>query len=247
MSNNEIYNYLCKKFENLNEEDKKSLLVYKSALSYHINEISTISNIENKNAIQIFNELNNSNEFEQKFLDYKNILEQSENTFIKYSIFNCVSFDDILLFIESIRKIYFRIISISNKTLLPDKCKLYRDFSYDKNKSFLSKGNIISTSLNLDNVEDFLFYDLNNVLYELNVDKNVNALVIPYSIKRVQIGDKIILKLNKEDSQQEIILFKSKLFLALKNIRNFENDNLKVEKYNVFLKNEKNNQYNVKK
>lgn len=113
MGNNEIYNYLCKKFENLNEEDKKSLLVYKSALSYHINEISTISNIENKNAIQIFNELNNSNEFEQKFLDYKNILEQPENTFIKYSIFNCVSFDDILLFIESIRKIYFRIISIS--------------------------------------------------------------------------------------------------------------------------------------
>lgn len=87
MGNNEIYNYLCKKFENLNEEDKKSLLVYKSALSYHINEISTISNIENKNAIQIFNELNNSNEFEQKFLDYKNILEQPENTFIKYSIF----------------------------------------------------------------------------------------------------------------------------------------------------------------
>lgn len=58
--------------------------------------------------------------------------------------------------------------------------------------SFLSKGNIISTSLNLDNVEDFLFYDL-------------------------------------------------------KNVKNFENDNLKVEKYNVFLKNEKNNQYNVKK
>lgn len=113
--------------------------------------------------------------------------------------------------------------------------------------SFLSKGNIISTSLNLDNVEDFLFYDLNNVLYELNVDKNVNALVIPYSIKRVQIGDKIILKLNKEDSQQEIILFKSKLFFDLKNVKNFENDNLKVEKYNVFLKNEKNNQYNVKK
>lgn len=247
MGNNEIYNYLCKKFENLNEEDKKSLLVYKSALSYHINEISTISNIENKNAIQIFNELNNSNEFEQKFLDYKNILEQPENTFIKYSIFNCVSFDDILLFIESIRKIYFRIISISNKTLLPDKCKLYGGFSYDKNMSFLSKGNIISTSLNLDNVEDFLFYDLNNVLYELNVDKNVNALVIPYSIKRVQIGDKIILKLNKEDSQQEIILFKSKLFFDLKNVKNFENDNLKVEKYNVFLKNEKNNQYNVKK
>lgn len=53
--------------------------------------------------------------------------------------------------------------------------------------------------------------------------------------------------LNKEDSQQEIILFKSELFFDLKNIRNFENDNLKVEKYNVFLKNEKNNQYNVKK
>lgn len=137
MSNNEIYNYLCKKFENLNEEDKKSLLVYKSALSYHINEISTISNIENKNAIQIFNELNNSNEFEQKFLDYKNILEQTENTFIKYSIFNCVNFDDISLFIESIRKIYFRIINISNKIALPDKCKLYRGFSYDKNMNFL--------------------------------------------------------------------------------------------------------------
>lgn len=30
-------------------------------------------------------------------------------------------------------------------------------------------------------------------------------------------------------------------------VRNFENDNLKVEKYNIFLKNEKNNQYNVKK
>lgn len=30
-------------------------------------------------------------------------------------------------------------------------------------------------------------------------------------------------------------------------VRNFENDNLKVEKCNVFLKNEKNNQYNVKK
>lgn len=30
-------------------------------------------------------------------------------------------------------------------------------------------------------------------------------------------------------------------------VRNFENDNLKVEKYNVFFKNEKNNQYNVKK
>ncbi len=29
--------------------------------------------------------------------------------------------------------------------------------------------------------------------------------------------------------------------------KKFENDNLKVEKYNVFLKNEKNNQYNVKK
>ena len=30
-------------------------------------------------------------------------------------------------------------------------------------------------------------------------------------------------------------------------VRNFENYNLKVEKYNIFLKNEKNNQYNVKK
>ena len=58
-------------------------------------------------------------------------------------------------------------------------------------------------------------------------------------------AEAIYKKLIEENPNNSNILSIFGLFYV--NIRNFENDNLKVEKYNVFLKNEKNNQYNVKK
>ena len=246
MNNNEVYDNLCNKFEQLNENDKNVLLIYKSALSYHINEISLISDIENKDSIEIFDCLKNRDEFIQRFKEYKNILEQPENFFIRYSIFSSINFENIVSFIASLKKIYDRIIKLFDKIKLTESCLLYRGFSYDTSNIFLAKGNIVSTSLSIESVEDFLFYSKNSVLYELSLNKNVNVLVIPYSIKRIKKNNKIFLKIEKNDSQKEVILFKPELFFELKNKKYFEEDNLTVEKYNVFSKNEKNNKLGVK-
>ena len=144
-----VYEDLIRQYNLLEDEEKNSIIIYKSGLFFHINTLSTIDNFNKLSSKQIFDLLKDKDTFINKYVDYKNIIDSPNNVFLKYSLFKNVNFDNIKSFIESIKKIYETLDSLKNKIVLESDLIVYRGCSYDENDDEynLSKGNLISTSI----------------------------------------------------------------------------------------------------
>lgn len=187
-----MFEELINQYETLEEDDKKALLIYKSKLGKAINALN-----------------NNEEEVREIYDEYKKLLDESQNIFIKYTIFKDISFSNY----ESFKKSLITIKEQLNKAfkiVLPKDITVYRAISIDsKNKlKPISKDNIISTSLNLDECSIYLRPNkgYKHYLYQINLEKDSLVAICPY---RILIYNNSRLVLTKRYENQEIILSKN--------------------------------------
>ena len=185
---------LLEQYENLSLEEKNDLLIYKSRLSYVIN------NLYNDDFI---------NEAKDIYDYYKKIFAKPENYFIS-NIFSKVNFNTFETFMDSMKVLDESIENMKYKITLDEDITLYRMASLINEEDILniSVGNLISTSRNIDVVSKFKIPgEYINVLYEIKVPAGTPCLIIPYSLK---VSDDIM-RMVSTDDQEEIILFKDEL------------------------------------
>ena len=189
-------NDLIAQYNNLTEEEKSILLIYKSQLFYFINGIDNINDDNRKSYIVKYNE-------------FKEIMEKPENIFIRLSVFSDISLDSFENFLKSIDLIRKKLKLLYGKIILPNDMVLFRCNSIKEKDSInrISIGDFISTSLDFETAENFFSYDGLNVTYVINVPAGTPVLVIPYSIKLIVKDNKKILKVVANDNQNEVILF----------------------------------------
>lgn len=189
-------NDLIAQYNNLTEEEKSILLIYKSQLFYFINGIDNINDDNRKSYIVKYNE-------------FKEIMEKPENIFIRLSVFSDISLDSFENFLKSIDLIRKKLKLLYGKIILPNDMVLFRCNSIKEKDSInrISIGDFISTSLDFETAENFFSYDGLNVTFVINVPAGTPVLVIPYSIKLIVKDNKKILKVVANDNQNEVILF----------------------------------------
>ena len=223
---NEVYKDLLSQYNNLDEDEARALLIYKSQMFNLINNVSSIDD---------FNDL--SDEFIVKCLD-NNIflecrkfgldLEKPENMFLKFSTFRNIDFNNPISLVKMAKDVYNNLESAMSKIKLSSDLTVYRLVSLPDNKALdnIAKGNLVSTSINKDSTFDFIDNDSNKiVMYEINLKRGTPVLVTPYSIVNNYASeiDKLLktdnynITVNKtlESFQQEVILFKDTLNFSL--------------------------------
>lgn len=182
---------LLEEYENLTSEEKNSLLIYKSRLGRAINSLD-----------------NDYQEVEDIYYKYKELLSKKENMFMSLTVFKDVSFDSIDSFIESLVNTKEIIKNIDMK--LEEDMTVYRAYSIPtaQEEMFLSRSELVSTSLDIDNCDDFLINDdnYNHYLYKINLEKGSLVTVCPYSILLDGLTERLIL--SKNNTQDEVILNK---------------------------------------
>ena len=182
---------LLEEYENLTSEEKNSLLIYKSRLGRAINSLD-----------------NDYQEVEDIYYKYKELLSKKENMFMSLTVFKDVSFDSIDSFIESLVNTKEIIKNIDMK--LEEDLTVYRAYSIPtaQEEMFLSRSELVSTSLDIDNCDDFLINDnnYNHYLYKINLEKGSLVTVCPYSILLDGLTGRLIL--SKNNTQDEVILNK---------------------------------------
>lgn len=185
-----VYEELKNKFEDLNDDDKNALLIYKSRLGRAINSLD----IEEKEVVDVYNK-------------YKRLLSNPANMFMSFTVFKDVSFSSLDSFKESLINIKKKVMNI-NLTLDED-TTVYRAFSLsdDSEEELLSKSELISTSLDIDTCDDFLVAgNSRHYLYQINLKKGSKVAICPYAILLDSKSDRLIL--SKSHDQEEILLNK---------------------------------------
>ena len=187
-----IYEDLIKQYEALTEEEKNTLLVYKSRLGRAINSLD-----------------NNDLEIKEIYEKYKSLVENPKNIFMKFSVFKDISFKSLEEFIESLIKVKEKLNEISKKIILTEDITVYRAFSISNEEELmpLSKANLVSTSLNINECSKYLISnkDYTHYLYQINLEKGSMVTICPY---RILIDNNDRLTLTKENGSEEIIISK---------------------------------------
>lgn len=187
-----IYENLLKQYEELTEEEKNTLLVYKSRLGRAINSLD-----------------NNDLEIKEIYEKYKSLVENPENLFMKFSVFKDISFKSLEEFIESLIKVKEKLNEISKKIILTEDITVYRAFSISNEEELmpLSKANLVSTSLNINECSKYLIPNkgYTHYLYQINLEKGSMVTICPY---RILIDNNDRLTLTKENGSEEIIISK---------------------------------------
>lgn len=220
-----VYEQLLEQYENLSEETKKALLIYKSKLFYFINEIAQLPNFLNESATSIFNKVSNKNIFLEKYNDYKKVINLTSNMFIKKTIFNNIDFTNVFTFIDSLKLVYQTL--KTEALILDDDLMVYRIVSVDDdNVLFISKSDIVSTSVNIDVLDDFMIHKYNH-LYRIHIEAGASVLVTPYSVLINLLDDQLTIS-KKAVNQQEVILFKDSTEFIENNVKEKEIENSKL-------------------
>lgn len=131
-----MYNGLIEQFNSKYEEEEKNLLfLYKSKIGIAINSL-------NKNEDVV----NGVYEY------YKKVLTNPKNMFMNFTVFKDISLDSLESFRESLETINEKIEPLLSKLEIEEPITVYRMISVKKDDKtyFLSKGNIISTSIDME-------------------------------------------------------------------------------------------------
>lgn len=80
------YNRLVMKYKNLSEDEKNAILIYKSRLSYCINEITSIPNFDSMTNSEILKNIKDYDNFTRVYNEMKLILDNPLNMLFKYGI-----------------------------------------------------------------------------------------------------------------------------------------------------------------
>ena len=233
MTSIEVYNDLIKQYEQLSLEEKNAILIYKSQLYNIINAMSAIPNFLNMNEEELLNQL------DRDYLINKNITT-------RYTIFFHIDFTNILTCMKSLKEVYKTIMQAKGKIKLKDKLTVYRGVNLDvpDSPTNLSRGEIISTGLKLDDAFTFLLHKKYNHLYVIEIEAGTSVLVTPYALiitypanenhilNQLNNIEPDVLKVMRLGSrvQEEVILFQSDLTLdeTTSTIKYLEDDNTPI-------------------
>ncbi len=187
-----VYQDLIQQYDCLSQDDKNTLLIYKSRLSRAINSLDI-----------------DDNEIKDVYDLYKNYLDDTKNIFMKMTVFKDISFDNFDSFKESLRDVKEKLEKVTSKITLPEDITVFRVVSVPKDKelSFISKSEIISTSFSIDECSKFLIPNSNNYLYQINLKQGSSVAICPYSILINQETHQ--LSLTQKTDQKEVIISKS--------------------------------------
>lgn len=228
MSNiRDIYNDLLEQYNKLEDDEKRAIVVYKSKLFRLINLISSIPNFEYLSSDEIIERLPDIEKLKEDIKTFNNILNRPENLIVRLSIFKNVNLDDFNLLIEYLREIYYKLDSIKNKIILKDDLTVYRGIAVDdfNDVKEVAKGNLISTSIKIEDTEPYMSFKRRAVLHMIKIKKGTPLLVAPISLVCTYRDreDYLYKKLNGipatslklinrgESGVEEIILFKDAL------------------------------------
>ena len=152
-----IYDTLQTQYKKLTDEEKNAILVYKSFLFYHINEIASIPNYEDISPSNILEKIKKPEEFIYQYENFKNIIKQPQNITIKYTVFGKINITSIEQFIESLKKIIQILNNTKYKIMVNTPIITYRGISSKTPIQDISKSNLVSTSLTIETADKFLF------------------------------------------------------------------------------------------
>ncbi len=188
-----IYQQLIKEYNKLSDEEKNALLIYKSRLGRAINSLD-----------------NNEEEIANIYEKYNDLLNNPKNIFIKMTIFKDISFVNLVSFKNSLRMILKKVEEVTTKIEISEDITVYRSLSVKKDDSLvpLSRGNLISTSLNVNECLKFFIpnQDYKHYLYQINLEKGTSVAICPYAVLLNSKEEQLILTQKKD--QQELILSK---------------------------------------
>lgn len=208
-----MYEDLINQFENLSEDDKNTLLVYKSSLGVAINSLDN----DNEKVLEIYNR-------------YKKLLDNPKNIFMKMTVFKDIDFDNEISFRESLEEIRKKLSILTSSLTLNDDLTVYRIVSVPTNKdvSDISKSEFISTSININTCLKFLIVKDNykHYLYQINLKKDFPISICPYSILYNEKEEQ--LKLTKTSDQEEIILNKENFNFDCYDTSTISLDNIEI-------------------
>lgn len=191
-----LYENLIDQYNQLTEEEKNALLIYKSRLGRAINALG-----------------NNEDELIEIYNRYKKIIDNPQNIFLKLAVFKDISFNDEISFKESLVQILNLVKQATHKIFLPENTWVYRVVSVpiDENLTIMAKGDLVSTSLDINECEKFLISGLGmkykHYIYKIHLEKNSIVGICPYAILFDESQDRIIL--TQKQDQKEIILSKN--------------------------------------
>lgn len=264
MNNEAIYQNLLEQYKELSEKEKYALLIYNSNFYHHINAISEIDGYENKTPDEIFKELSDSESFVNGFEVFKKILEYPQNKIIKNSVFKDVDLDNILLFIDSMKLVLQYLKEAKSKIKLRSDMVVYRGISVKKgtNVDSVSKSEIVSTSINVDDANDFIFkkgFDESH-LFAISLKEGTNVLVTPVTfvydyhsaismLRKDTKNATLKISNRRKDGQQEVILFRDDLKfneLSVDELDVGESTNLIVHKVEGIQNLEKSNERGIR-
>lgn len=201
-----MYEYLKEEFEKLSEEEKNALMIYKSRLGLAINDMNRIDEI---------------------YYFYKDIINDPKNIFLKMSVFKDIDFSNVISFSESLDHIYEIVKKATSKIILKEDLTVYRMVSIkdDEELKDISKGTVISTSINIDTCSKFLINKegYKHYLYQINLEKGSKVGICPYSILYNR-GDNTV-TLSKNSDQEEIIINKYNYNFENKDVHEVSLDN----------------------
>ena len=219
-----MYEYLKEEFEKLSEEEKNALMIYKSRLGLAINDMNRINKI---------------------YYFYKDIINDPKNIFLKMSVFKDIDFSNVISFSESLDHIYEIVKKATSKIILKEDLTVYRMVSIkdDEELKDISKGTVISTSINIDTCSKFLINKegYKHYLYQINLEKGSKVGICPYSILYNR-GDNTV-TLSKNSDQEEIIINKYNYNFENKDVHEVSLDNGIV--LNIISYDSKNKELNI--
>lgn len=256
MNSKAIYEDLLKQYEQLTLDEKTAILVYKSQLYNILNAMSSIPNFLDIDE-SILLDMLDKDHLISIFENYKRTVFLNKNITTRYTIFFDIDFTNILTCMKSLKKVYQTILNAKGKIKLKENLIVYRGISLDTKAppTSLSRGEIISTGLKLDDAFTFLLHKQYNHLYVIEIEAGTNVLVTPYALvatypaneshilNRINNIEPDVLKIMKlgDKVQEEIILFQSDLTVveSLSAIKHLEDDERPIHVHQVKAYNEK--------
>lgn len=255
-SDNLEFNNLLEKYSGLTEPERQAYLIYKSNFFNLINDVSSIPHFMEIDDFLL-----------EKVVDKKSIdkcrslgkaLNNSNNIFIKYTLFNGVDFNDNISLIRFAKQTYLLLEQALNKIKTDKNMKVYRIVSIDELDQLedLSRSNFISTSIEAKQTFDFINSNSKKVVfYEINIEAGTPIVISPYSIVNeydslydlINNTDNYSIKISKSEKkgQKEILLSKDSLdySLELKKVDQIDGQQFYYYEVNTKVKNNEKNYF----
>ena len=180
-----MYSELMKQYEELTDEEKNALLVYK-ALGVLMNDLDGEPNIS------------------EYFVRYKKIYSSPQNFLIKNTILKNIDFTNVDTFRKSLVRIKGILDEAITKIVTPRDMHVYRCISSNKNITGISKSECISTSLSFAETIKYANAGSHIVIYDIKIPAGSRVGVSPYSVLNDIENNRLILTTKRD--QEEIIL-----------------------------------------